>query len=280
MGRVDGKIALITGAARGQGRAHAVRLAEEGAHIIAMDLCEPVPGVPYAPATEGDLAETVRLVEGSGRRILARKGDARRVEDVEKLVADGLEEFSHIDVVIPQHGISLLGKSWEITEEEWQRIIDINLTAVWRVAKAAVPSMIEGQRGGSIIFTTSGAAARAVGHLAHYASTKTGLIGLCREMALELGPYGIRVNTLQPTTVQTEMMDNESMATLFTPDMEGAPLEERRARMMDIVKMANILPVAWVQPEDMANGALFLASDESRMVTGGALRIDAGFASH
>jgi NAD(P)-dependent dehydrogenase (short-subunit alcohol dehydrogenase family) len=262
MGRVDGKIALITGAARGQGRAHAVRLAEEGAHIIAMDLCEPVPGVPYAPATEGDLAETVRLVEGSGRRILARKGDARRVEDVEKL------------------GISLLGKSWEITEEEWQRIIDINLTAVWRVAKAAVPSMIEGQRGGSIIFTTSGAAARAVGHLAHYASTKTGLIGLCREMALELGPYGIRVNTLQPTTVQTEMMDNESMATLFTPDMEGAPLEERRARMMDIVKMANILPVAWVQPEDMANGALFLASDESRMVTGGALRIDAGFASH
>jgi NAD(P)-dependent dehydrogenase (short-subunit alcohol dehydrogenase family) len=195
-------------------------------------------------------------------------------------VADGLKEFGHIDVVIPQHGVSLLGKSWEITEEEWQTIIDINLTAVWRVAKAAVPSMIEAQRGGSVIFTTSGAAARALGHMAHYASTKSGLIGLCREMALELGPYGIRVNTLQPTTVQTEMMDNESMAKLFTPDMEDAPLEERRARMIDIAKMAHMLPVAWVQPEDMADGALFLASDESRMVTGAALRIDAGFASH
>lgn len=268
MGRVDGKVVLITGAARGQGRAHALRFAEEGADVIAMDLCAPIPGVQYRAATEDDLAETVRRVEALDRRIVARRGDVRNPEDVDQLVADGLAEFGHIDVVIAQAGITLLGNSWEITEEEWATTLDINLTGAWRVAKAVIPSLIEAGNGGSIMFTTSGAAARALGNLAHYAATKSGLFGMCREMAVELAAHRIRVNVLQPCSVHTDMIDNQSMWELFTPDMADAPLPDRRERMIQILSMSNMLPLPWVEPEDMAESAVFLASDAARMVTG------------
>lgn len=280
MGRVDGKVALISGAARGQGRAHAIRLAEEGAGIVAFDLCAPVPGAGYEGATEDDLQETVDLVEAKGGKIVALKGDVRVPEDVDAVVAQGLERFGYIDVVVSNAGVTLTGLSWEISEEDWATQIEINLTGSWRVAKSVVPSMIEAGRGGSIIFTTSGTAHRGVGHMAHYASTKSGLEALCREMAVELAQYRIRVNTLQPTAVNTLMMDNQGIWELFTPGQDDVSMEDRRQTMLDTMTQLNILEVPWVQPEDLANGALFLASDEASMVTGGPLRVDAGWAAH
>jgi (+)-trans-carveol dehydrogenase len=280
MGRLPGKVALITGAARGQGRAHAVRLAKEDAAIIALDLCGPVAGVRYDPATREDLNRTVELVEDAGGQILAHVGDVRDVHAVDGLVRDGLERFGHIDVVVCNAGVSLIGPSWDISEEEWATQVDINLTGAWRVAKAAVPSMIDAGRGGSIIFTTSGTASRGVGNMAHYAATKSGLEGLCREMAVELGPHRIRVNTLQPTAVNTEMMDNRMLWELFTPGQDEKSSAERRQGMLDVMSGFHMLDVPWVQPEDLANGVLFLASDESSMMTGSCLRIDAGYAAH
>ena len=280
MGRVDGKVVLVTGAARGQGRAECVRLAEEGAEVIAFDICEAVDDVPYPAATEAELAETGRLVEALDRGVLTRKGDTRSATDLGQAVADGLERFGHIDVVVANAGVCLTaGPAWEITEEQWATQIDINLGGGWRVAKAAIPSMIEAGNGGSIIFTTSGTASRAAGNLAHYASAKSGLLGLCRELATELGPYAIRVNTVQPTAVRTPMFDNEDMWNVFVPGDEFATPEARRERMLEIVPQFHALDVPWVLPEDIANGVLFLASDESKMVTGSPLRVDAGFAS-
>lgn len=276
----DGKVALITGAARGQGRAHAKRLAEEGADIIMLDLCRPVPGVRYPAATEDDFAETIDLVKSIGRQVVSHVGDVRSGEDVDKVVSDGLQAFGHIDVVVGNAGVTLLAPGWEITETDWQTQIDINLTGSWRVAKAVIPSMIEAGKGGSIIFTTSGVVAGGVGNMAHYSATKHGLIGMTKELALELGPHGIRVNTLQPTAVNTHMMDNEVMWNLFTPGQEHESPEVRRQGMLDILTQTHLLAVPWVEPEDLANGVLWLASDESRRVTGTALIIDAGLSGH
>ncbi|MTD57335.1 mycofactocin-coupled SDR family oxidoreductase [Amycolatopsis pithecellobii] len=276
MGRVDGKVALITGAARGQGRAHAKRLAEEGADIIMLDICRPIPGVRYPGATEEDFAETIEMVSRIGRRVVAHQGDVRNSDDVDKIIADGLQAFGHIDVLVGNAGVTLLAPGWEITEADWQTQIDINLTGTWRVAKAVIPSMIEAGKGGSLIFTTSGVVAGGVGNMAHYSATKHGLIGMCKELALELGPHGIRVNTLQPTAVNTLMMDNEVMWALFTPGQEDAPPEVRRKGMLDILAKTHPLGVPWIESEDLADGALYLASDESRRVTGTALIIDAG----
>jgi SDR family mycofactocin-dependent oxidoreductase len=280
MGRVDGKVALITGAARGQGRAHAMRLAEEGADIVMLDICRPVQGVRYPGATEEDFAETIEMVSRTGRRVVSHIGDVRNSADVDKVVADGLQAFGHIDVVVGNAGVTLLAPGWEITEADWQTQIDINLTGSWRVAKAVIPSMIEAGRGGSIIFTTSGVVAGGVGHMAHYSATKHGLIGICKELALELGPHGIRVNTLQPTAVNTLMMDNEVMWDLFTPGREDETPEARRQGMLDILTQTHPQAVPWLEPEDLANGVLYLASDESRRVTGTALIIDAGLSGH
>lgn len=279
MGRVSGKVALVTGAARGQGRAHAVRLAEEGADIIAFDLCAPVAGVKYNGATEDDLAETVRQIESFDRRVLSRTGDVRSVEDVEAVVRDGLQQFGHIDVLVANAGVVMLSKGWEITEEDWATQIGINLTGCWRIAKAVIPSMIDAGTGGSIIFTSSGVVARASGNMAHYSATKSGVEGLCRELAVELGPHGIRVNTLQPTAVHTEMMDNPAMWETFSPGDTTLSQTDKRQRMLDIMSQSNILPVPWVEPADLANGVLFLASDEAKMVTGSPFRVDAGYAS-
>jgi (+)-trans-carveol dehydrogenase len=280
MGRVSGKVAIITGAARGQGRAHAVRLAGEGAAIVAFDICAPVAGVRYDPATREDLNRTIELVEGAGGEILARVGDVRDPLAVDAVVSDALERFGHIDVVVCNAGVNYNGPSWEIAEDEWATQIDVNLSGAWRIAKAVIPSMILAGRGGSIIFTTSGTASRGVGNMAHYAATKSGLEGLCREMAVELGPHRIRVNTLQPSAVNTAMMDNPVLWRLFTPGQESKDIEERRQGMLDILTGFHMLKVPWVQPEDLANGVLFLASDESSMMTGSALRIDAGYAAH
>jgi len=277
MGRVDGKVAFITGAARGQGRSHAVRLAEEGADIVGLDFCEDLACIPYALATSDDLEETARLVEALGRRAILRKGDVRLSADIDSVVEEGLSVFGHIDVVVANAGIGSFTPSWEITEDEWATVLDVNLTGAWRTAKAVAPSMIDAGRGGSIMFTASGAALRANGNLAHYAASKTGLMGLAREMALELAPYSIRVNTVHPTAVNTPMMDNEHIGQLFSPDKPLASAEERRAATQDVLRPSNILPVGWIEARDVSNAVLFLASDESRMITGTPFRVDAGY---
>jgi SDR family mycofactocin-dependent oxidoreductase len=271
MGRVEGKVALITGAARGQGRAHALRLAEEGADIIAVDSCMSYGTVPYDGASEADLAETAKQVEDRDRRILTRVADVRDLSGLEAAVADGLSEFGRLDIVCANAGIASFGPAWELTEETWQEMIDINLTGVWKSAKAAIPTLIEQGSGGSIILTSSTAGLVAYGNLAHYTAAKHGVVGLMRALAVELAPHFIRVNSIHPTTVDTDMVQNPAIRALFLGD-ESATREDAAEGL----KALNALPIPWVETIDISNAVLWLASDEARYVTGTTQVIDAG----
>src|SRR4051812_4327260 len=202
MGRFDDKVVLITGAARGQGRAHARRFAAEGANVIAVDVCAPVlPDLGYPPATEEDLAETVRLVEQAGRGCVARVADVRDQAGLDAAVREGLDRFGRLDAVVANAGVTSYHLGWEVPEEHWATVLDVNLTGVWRTVKAAVPTMIEAGNGGAITITSSAAGLRGYGYLGHYAATKHGLVGLMRSLAIELGPHDIRVNTVHPGAV-------------------------------------------------------------------------------
>jgi SDR family mycofactocin-dependent oxidoreductase len=272
MGRVEGKVALVTGAARGQGRAHALRLAEEGARIIALDICQDVdPQVPYAGATEADLAETARQVEDRDQRVVTVQADVRDLSALEGAVQQGLSEFGQLDIVLANAGIASFAPSWEMSEEMFEEMIAVNLTGVWKTTKAAIPAMIEQGTGGSIILTSSIAGLIAFPNLAHYNAAKHGVTGLMRTLALELAPHFIRCNSLHPTTVDTPMIDNPAVRMLFMGGVE-ATRDEAAAGL----KAMNAIPVPWVEAVDIANAALFLASDESRYVTGTTQVIDAG----
>jgi (+)-trans-carveol dehydrogenase/(-)-trans-carveol dehydrogenase len=272
-GRVAGKVAFITGAARGQGRSHAVRLAQEGADIIAVDICEDVPGIPYAGATEADLAETVKQVEALDRRIVAAKADVRDYQGLKKALDDGVAQLGRLDIVSANAGIGTSPhNAWEMDESVWQTMIDVNLTGVWHTAKAAVPHLIAGGNGGSIILTSSAAGLQAYQNIAHYVSAKHGVVGLMRTLALELAPHSIRVNSIHPTQVDTPMIQNEATYRLFRPDLEH-PTRDDFAPASQAV---NALPIPWVQPVDISNAVLFLASDEGRYITGVTLPVDAG----
>jgi (+)-trans-carveol dehydrogenase/(-)-trans-carveol dehydrogenase len=272
-GRVAGKVAFITGAARGQGRSHAIRLAQEGADIIAVDILEDVPGIPYAGATEADLAETVKQVEALDRRIVASKADVRDYAGLKKAVDDGVAQLGRLDIVSANAGVGTSPhKSWELDEDTWQTMIDINLTGVWHTAKAAIPHLIEGGNGGAIILTSSAAGLQAYENIAHYVSAKHGVVGLMRTLALELAPHMIRVNSIHPTQVDTPMIQNEATYRLFRPDLEH-PTKDDFAPASQTV---NALPIPWVEPVDISNAVLFLASDEGRYVTGVTLPVDAG----
>jgi (+)-trans-carveol dehydrogenase/(-)-trans-carveol dehydrogenase len=272
-GRVAGKVAFITGAARGQGRSHAIRLAQEGADIIAVDILEDVPGIPYAGATEADLAETVKQVEALDRRIVASRADVRDYAALKSALDDGVAQLGRLDIVSANAGIGTSPhKSWELDEDTWQTMIDINLTGVWHTAKAAIPHLIEGGNGGAIILTSSAAGLQAYENIAHYVSAKHGVVGLMRTLALELAPHMIRVNSIHPTQVDTPMIQNEATYRLFRPDLEH-PTKDDFAPASQTV---NALPIPWVEPVDISNAVLFLASDEGRYVTGVTLPVDAG----
>ena len=275
-GRMEGKVAFITGAARGQGRRHALRLAEEGADIVAVDICENIDTVtPYYPlATEEELAETVKAVEAHDRRILARKADTRDLAGLQAVFDEGLAEFGHIDTVVANAGIATYGKSWELTAEQWKDMIDVNLTGVFHTARVAIPSMIAAERGGSIIFTSSIGGLKGIQHVAHYVSAKHGIVGLMRTLANELGPHRIRVNTVHPTNVDTIMIQNPGTYAMFSP---GDPEPSQEKAMPGFLSL-NTLPVPWIEPVDVSNAVLFLASDEARYVTGVTLPVDAGAA--
>jgi SDR family mycofactocin-dependent oxidoreductase len=275
MGRLDGKVALITGAARGQGRSHAVRLGQEGARIVAVDLCESLKSPPYDGATEADLAETVRLVEEQDQRALAVKADVRDLSALEGAVAQGMSEFGRLDVVVANAGIAHFGELWSLTEGEWQEMIDINLTGVWKTLRATAPTLIEQGQGGSIILTSSIAGLIAYPMLGHYCAAKHGVTGLMRVATVELGQHNIRVNSVHPTTVMTPMIDNEPVYSLFL-GLESGGSREIAAEGL---KNYHALPIPWVEAVDISNVVLFLASDESRFITGTTQVVDAG-ASH
>jgi (+)-trans-carveol dehydrogenase len=271
-GRVEGKVAFITGAARGQGRSHAIRLAQEGADIIAVDHCGDIDTVSYPMATPEDLAETVRQVEALDRRIVARQADVRDTDSLRAAVDEGVAELGRLDIVSANAGILSNGQSHELSEDTWGQMIDINLSGVWRTCKVAIPHLIAGGRGGSIVLTSSVAGLRSYSGVSHYVSAKHGVVGLMKTLAQELAPHSIRVNTVNPTQVDTDMIQNESMYHLFCPDIENPTREEFGAASAATI----LLPVDWVESIDVSNAVLFLASDEARYITGVALPIDAG----
>ncbi|SNQ49912.1 putative short-chain type dehydrogenase/reductase MSMEG_6031/MSMEI_5872 [Frankia canadensis] len=276
MGRVEGKVAFITGAARGQGRSHAVTLANEGADIIAVDLLQPdaFPWMAYPQAESAQLDETVALVEKTGRRIVARQADVRDRDSLRAALDAGLAEFGHVDIVSANAGISPFGpESWKISPQQWTDVLAVNLTGVWNTTSVCLPPMIEAGRGGSIILTSSGAGTKGVPNLSDYCASKFGVIGLMKSLANEVGRHNIRVNALTPGTVATDMVLNEGLYRLFRPDLEN-PTKEDAAQMF--ATMINVLPESWAEPVDISHALLFLASDEARFVTGQVLGIDLG----
>lgn len=272
MGRVDGKVAFITGAARGQGRSHAVRLAQEGADIIAVDICRQVETVPYPTATSEDLAETVRQVEALDRRIIATEADIRDLGALEAAVDDGVAQLGRLDIVLANAGISTPASSLEMDEETWQTMIDINLTGQWKTLKATVPHIIAGGRGGSVVITSSLAAIYANAGTAHYGAAKAGLVMMAKVMAKELAPQNIRVNTIHPTTVATDMILNDATYRLFRPDLENPTQEDFEVA----ARTLNKLPIPMVEPVDISEAVLYLVADSGRYVTGTTHVVDAG----
>ncbi len=263
-GRVAGKVAFITGAARGQGRSHAIRLAEEGADIIAVDVCQDYGTVAYPMATEADLAQTVKAVEALDRRIVATRADVRDVAGLKAALDEGVAQLGHLDIVSANAGICTVQGWDEVTPAVWQDTLDTNLTGVWNTMVVSVPHLIAAG-GGSIICTSSTAGIKGMPYLAPYVAAKHGVVGIAKTMANELSAHKIRVNTVHPTGVDTPMGHGlGGLESLLTRDPNLGPI------------YMNSLPVETVDARDISNAVLFLASDEARYVTGLEFTIDAG----
>ena len=268
MGNLEGRIAFITGAARGQGRAHAVRLASEGADIVALDICADIDSMDYPNATPAELEETVKLVEDRGGRIVARQADVRDADAVDRVVSEGVNEFGRLDIVVANAGIVRLTNGSD-SRQIFRDIIDVNLIGVWNTVQSAIPTMIEGGRGGSIVITSSSAGLKGTGTDVTggqaYTATKRGLVGLMQVWANNLGQHSIRVNTIHPTGVATGMVMNDTMAKLFETNDPA------------LASMQNVLPIPILQAEDIAGAVAWLVSDEAKFITGTAWPLDAGF---
>ncbi|MGA2836480.1 MAG: mycofactocin-coupled SDR family oxidoreductase [Acidimicrobiales bacterium] len=263
-GRVAGKTALVTGAARGQGRSHAVRLAAEGADILAVDICAPVDHLDYATATPDDLATTARLVEEAGARVVTRTVDVRDGRALAGAVADGVAELGRLDIAVANAGVCSVQRWDEVTPEVWDTVIGVNLTGVWNTCAAVIPHLLDAG-GGSIILISSVAGLKGQPFFTPYSASKHGLVGIMRSLANELAGRHVRVNSLHPTGVDTPML--EAMGGL-TERIEASP---------DVGPLfLNSLPVHLVRTEDVSNAVLFLASDEARYVTGMTMTVDAG----
>lgn len=267
-----GQVAFITGAARGQGRSHALALAREGADIIAVDICRQAETVPYPMSTPQDLAETVRQVEALDRRIVAAQVDVRDLTALTAAINHGVGELGRLDIVLANAGISAPAPTLEMDETAWDEMIEINLTGVWKTVRAAVPHVISGGRGGSVVITSSLASVYANENTAHYSAAKAGLVGLMKVLAKELAPHSIRVNTIHPTTVATAMILNDASYRLFRPDLASPT----RSDFEVAARALNRLPVAAVDPADISHAVLYLVSDAGRYVTGITHFVDAG----
>lgn len=266
MGKLDGQVAFITGAARGQGRAHAVRLAEDGADVIAIDICQQIESVVYPMSTREDLDETVRLVKDLGRRIVAREADVRDVTALQQAFDDCVAELGPVTIVVANAGIGPGGMA--SPDQQWDEVIDVNLKGVWNTGRVAIPSMIENDKGGSIVLTSStggliGSPSNVAGMLG-YTAAKHGVIGLMRSWSNYLAPHSIRVNSVAPTTVKTPMANNGDLSAIIehVPELANA--------------LRNAMPVDAVEPSDIANAVAWLASDDARYVTGTVIPVDAG----
>jgi SDR family mycofactocin-dependent oxidoreductase len=268
MGTLDGKIAFVTGAARGQGRAHAVKLASEGADVIAVDLCDQIASVPYPMPTADDLAATVKLVEDTGARIVARQADVRDRESLATALRAGVDEFGRLDIVVANAGIAPM----QAGEDGWRDVIDVNLTGVHHTVEIAAPIMVEQGTGGAIVLVSSAAGLAGIGSAdagsIGYAAAKHGVVGLMRVYANLLAQHNIRVNSVHPSGVDTPMINNEFIRQW---------LAQIAAESDAPVDMGNALPVQVLEPEDIANAVLWLVSDAARYVTGVTLPVDAGF---
>ncbi|CRK54017.1 putative enzyme [Rhodococcus sp. RD6.2] len=271
MNRLEGKVAFITGVARGQGRAHAIRLAEEGAAIIGMDICAQIPSVFYPMATEEDLAETERLVKAAGGSIVTTVGDVRNRDDVQRAYDAGIEQFGHVDILVPNAGIMPVIDQG-VEPQAWHDAVDTMLTGVWHVLEVAVPGMIERGEGGSIAITSSAAGLTSIGlntfpGQAGYSAAKHGVVGLMRLYSKQLAKHFIRVNTIHPTGVNTPMVANAEYGAFVNSHPEVANDESYK----------NPMPVELIEAVDISNAIVFLASDEARYITGVTLPVDAGY---
>lgn len=271
MGLLDGKVALVTGAARGQGRAHAVTCAREGADVIVIDLADQLSTVPYPMGTADELAETVALVEKQGRRALAVEADVRDQAALDRAVSQGVAEFGKIDILIANAGIWTRKPFWELTDDDWEQMIGVNLSGVWRSAKALAPHMIERQSGSIVVVSSANGLEPGLNY-AHYVSAKHGVIGLMKNIALELAPHGIRCNAICPGAIDTPMIDNQSAYDLFAGGPGGI-----RAHLDDGAYHFNALKATSVlNPQAIADTALYLNSELASVVTGAVIAVDAG----
>jgi len=263
-GRVSGKVALVTGAARGQGRSHALRLAAEGADIVAVDICAPVDHVEYATATPEDLATTARMVEATGARVVTHAVDVRDARALTDAVGAGVEALGRLDIAVANAGVCSVQRWDEVTPERWETILGVNLTGAWNTCTAVIPHLLEAG-GGSVILISSTAGLKGQPFFAPYVASKHGMVGIMRTLANELASKHIRVNSVHPTGVDTPML------------MAMGGLTERIEASPDVGSIfLNSLPVELVQSEDVSNAVLFLASDEARYVTGLTMTVDAG----
>jgi SDR family mycofactocin-dependent oxidoreductase len=271
-GRLAGKTALITGAARGIGRAQAVRFAQEGADIVALDVCGPVETVAIPHSTPADLERTAALVAETGAQVHTEIVDVRDLAAVQTATDRGVERFGGLDVVCATAGITSRGMAVDLDENAWRTMLDVNLTGVWHTCRAAAPHLIA-RGAGAMVLTSSIAGLRGLVGVAHYTAAKHGVIGLMRSLANELAPHNVRVNCISPTNVDTPMIQNDVVSSAFRPDLDRPPT---RAEFVEAAKSMNMLAVPWIDPVDVANAALFLASDEARYITAINLPVDAG----
>jgi SDR family mycofactocin-dependent oxidoreductase len=270
MGILDGKVAFVTGAARGQGRSHALRLAEEGADIVAIDLCGQIATVPYSLSTAEDLEQTAQGVERLGRRVIARTADVRDASGLEKVVIEATGELGPIGIVVANAGIAAAGAPDPDSDEVFRDIVDVNLIGVWNTVIAAVPTMRAARQGGAIVLISSTQGLKGVGGdgsaaQSAYAASKHGIVGLMRSFANWLGKEDIRVNSVHPTGVETPMIMNPAIETWIAENPQAVAATE------------NLLPVPMIQPGDVSDAVLWLVSDQARYVTGVTLPVDAGF---
>ncbi|MBB5167545.1 mycofactocin-coupled SDR family oxidoreductase [Mycobacterium sp. AZCC_0083] len=268
-----GRTALVTGAARGEGRSHAVRLPAEGADVAVLDICRHLDSATYPGPSETDLGDTVAAIEQEDRAAFARTVDVRDEQSVQCYVDDAVAALGSVDIVSVNAGIFGPGSpTWDVEINQWREVIDINLTGAFTTARAVLPQMIRAGNGGAIVFTSSAVAIRAVENCADYVASKAGVIGLMKAMALELGRHEIRVDALCPTLVDTHMILNEPLYRLFRPDLERPGL----ADVEPLFRANNVLDTPWVEPRDVSEAVVWLASEAARYVTGVALPVDAG----
>jgi SDR family mycofactocin-dependent oxidoreductase len=266
-GTLQGRVAFITGAARGQGRAHAIRLARAGADIIALDICAPVSdSISYPAATPDDLAETVRAVEAEGRKMLARAVDIRDDAGLRQLVADGVEQFGRLDILVANAGVLSWGRIWELTDEQWDAVIGVNLSGTWRTLRAVIPAIIEAGNGGSIVVVSSSAGLKATPGNGHYSAAKHGLVGLTNSLAIELAEFGIRVNSIHPYSIDTPMVEPDLMMQIF----------REHPQYVHSFGPMPLQPKGFMASDEVSDVVVWLAGDGAGTLTGAQIPVDKG----